>query len=93
MNQHTEGVVRTAQDIPVPTGYTRQDLVQSALYHDIGKAIDASQGVHEKISADMVQKALNSDGFFGSQDISNDVINAIRLHGEGKRAAELDPLT
>ena len=93
LNQHTEGVVRTAQDIPVPTGYTRQDLIQSALYHDIGKAIDASQGVHEKISADMVQKALNSDGFFGSQDISNDVINAIRLHGEGKRAAELDPLT
>lgn len=93
LNQHTEGVVRTAQDIPVPTGYTRQDLVQSALYHDIGKAIDASQGAHEKISADMVQKALNSDGFFGSQDISNDVVNAIRLHGEGKRAAELDPLT
>ena len=93
LNQHTEGVVRTAQDIPVPTGYTRQDLVQSALYHDIGKAIDASQGVHEQISAAMVRKALNSDGFFGSQDISNDVINAIRLHGEGKRAAELDPLT
>ena len=93
LNQHTEGVVRTAQDIPVPTGYTRQDLIQSALYHDIGKAIDTSQGVHEQISAAMVRKALNSDGFFGSQDISNDVINAIRLHGEGKQAAELDPLT
>lgn len=93
LNQHTKGVVNTAQDIPVPTGYTRQDLVQSALYHDIGKAIDASQGAHEKISADIVQKALNSDGFFGTQDISNDVVNAIRLHGKGKRAAELDPLT
>ena len=93
LDQHTKGVVRTAQDIPVPTGYTRQDLVQSALYHDIGKAIDTSQGAHEKISADMIQKAMNSDGFFGTQDVSNDVVNAIRLHGEGKRAAELDPLT
>lgn len=58
--QHTKGVVETAQQIPVPLGYTRQDLVQSALFHDIGKVYDRAQGVHEGISADMLTNAMNS---------------------------------
>ena len=43
LHQHIGDVVKTAQDIPVPLGYTRQDLVQAALGHDIGKIIDARQ--------------------------------------------------
>lgn len=93
LNQHTEGVVKTAQDIPVPIGYTRQDLVQAALGHDIGKVIDPRQGQHEQISADMLINAMRQDGFIGAQDIKPDVIQAIAEHGLGAKAIELDPLT
>lgn len=93
LNQHTAGVVKTAQDIPVPTGYTRQDLVQAALGHDIGKVIDARQGQHEQISADMLINAMRHDGFIGTQDIKPDVIQAIAEHGLGNKAMDLDPLT
>lgn len=92
LDQHISAVTKTAQDIPVPTGYTRQDLVQAALGHDIGKVIDPAQGVHEQISADMLTNAMR-EGIIGVQDIKPDVIDAIAKHGEGKRAWELDPLT
>ena len=93
LNQHIAGVVKTAQDIPVPTGYTRQDLVQAALGHDIGKVIDARQGQHEQISADMLINAMRQNGFIGAQDIKPDVIQAIADHGLGDKAVDLDPLT
>lgn len=93
LNQHTRGVVKTAQDIPVPLGYTRQDLVQAALGHDIGKVIDARQGQHEQISADMLVNAMRQNGFIGVQDIKPDVIQAIAEHGLGDKAMDLDPLT
>lgn len=93
LNQHIAGVVKTAQDIPVPTGYTRQDLVQAALGHDIGKVIDARQGQHEQISADMLINAMRQNGFIGAQDIKPDVIQAIADHGLGDKAMDLDPLT
>ena len=93
LNQHIAGVVKTAQDIPVPTGYTRQDLVQAALGHDIGKVIDARQGQHERISADMLINAMRQNGFIGAQDIKPDVIQAIADHGLGNKAMDLDPLT
>ena len=93
LNQHIAGVVKTAQDIPVPTGYTRQDLVQAALGHDIGKVIDARQGQHEQISADMLINAMRQNGFIGTQDIKPDVIQAIAEHGLGDKAVDLDPLT
>lgn len=93
LNQHIAGVVKTAQDIPVPTGYTRQDLVQAALGHDIGKVIDARQGQHEQISADMLINAMRQNGFVGAQDIKPDVIQAIADHGLGDKAMDLDPLT
>lgn len=93
LNQHTRDVVKTAQDIPVPLGYTRQDLVQAALGHDIGKVIDARQGQHEQISADMLINAMRQNGILGTQDIKPDVIQAIAEHGLGDRAMDLDPLT
>lgn len=93
LNQHIAGVVKTAQDIPVPTGYTRQDLVQAALGHDIGKVIDARQGQHEQISADMLINAIRQNGFIGAQDIKPDVVQAIADHGLGDKAMDLDPLT
>lgn len=93
LNQHIGSVVKTAQDIPVPLGYTRQDLVQAALGHDIGKVIDARQGQHEQISADMLINTMKQDGIIGVQDIKPDVINAIAKHGLGDQAMDLDPLT
>ena len=93
LNQHIGSVVKTAQDIPVPLGYTRQDLVQAALGHDIGKVIDARQGYHEQISADMLTNAMKQDGIIGVQDIKPDVIYAIAKHGLGEQAMDLDPLT
>ena len=93
LNQHIGSVVKTAQDIPVPLGYTRQDLVQAALGHDIGKVIDARQGYHEQISADMIANAMNQDGIIGVQDIKPDVIQAIAKHWLGDQAMDLDPLT
>ena len=92
--QHTKGVVETAQQIPVPTGYTRQDLVQSALFHDIGKVYNPTQGIHEKISADMLQKALNSkNGIMPVQRINNEVLGAIKNHGYSHHMVDLSPLT
>lgn len=93
LNQHIGSVVKTAQDIPVPLGYTRQDLVQAALGHDIGKVIDARQGQHEQISADMLTNAMKQDGIIGVQDIKPDVIQAIAKHGLGNQYMDLDPLT
>lgn len=93
LNQHIGSVVKTAQDIPVPLGYTRQDLVQAALGHDIGKVIDARQGQHEQISADMLTNAMKQDGIIGVQDIKPDVIQSIAKHGLGDQAMDLDPLT
>lgn len=93
LNQHIGSVVKTAQDIPVPLGYTRQDLVQAALGHDIGKVIDARQGQHEQISADILENAMKQNGIIGVQDIKPDVIQAIAKHGLGDQAMDLDPLT
>ena len=93
LNQHIGSVVKTAQDIPVPLGYTRQDLVQAALGHDIGKVIDARQGQHEQISADMLANAMKQNGIIGVQDIKPDVIKAIAKHGLGNQSMDLDPLT
>lgn len=92
--QHTKGVVETARQIPVPLGYTRQDLVQSALFHDIGKVIDRSQGMHEGISADMLAEALNSkNGIMPIQRVNDAVLDAIRNHGDSKHMVDASPLT
>ena len=92
--KHTKGVVETAQQIPVPLGYTRQDLVQSALFHDIGKVYDRAQGAHEGISADMLAEAMNSkNGIMPIQRINDTVLDAIRNHSDLKHMVDLSPLT
>lgn len=92
--QHTKGVVETSQQIPVPLGYTRQDLVQSALFHDIGKVYDRTQGAHERISADILSKAMNSkNGIMPLQRVNDAVLDAIRNHGDLKHMVDLSPLT
>ena len=37
IRKHIYDVVKTAQDSPVPKGYTKQEQVAAALFHDIGK--------------------------------------------------------
>ena len=40
---HINGVVTTAQDSPTPEGATRQQFIESALFHDIGKTLDSNK--------------------------------------------------
>lgn len=54
--QHTRDVVKSAQSIPVPKGYTRQQLVQAALFHDIGKVLDSGIS-HGKTALTMLDDA------------------------------------
>lgn len=39
---HINGVVTTAQHSPTPKGATRQQFIESALFHDIGKTLDSN---------------------------------------------------
>ena len=51
---HTLGVVKTAQQIPVPKGSSRAELVRAALVHDLGKLETGQEGdrpTHGAISA------------------------------------------
>lgn len=50
---HIKAVVQSAQQIPVPEGYTRQELVQSALFHDIGKVFEHGHS-HGHVGAEML---------------------------------------
>lgn len=72
--QHIKDVVKSAQEIPVPKGYTRQELVQSALFHDIGKVFESGPS-HDKISAEM----LDDLGI----DVTNNVKHAVKHHMSG----------
>ena len=40
---HINGVVTTAQHSPTPEGATRQQFIESALFHDIGKTLDSNK--------------------------------------------------
>lgn len=40
---HINGVVTTAQDSPTPEGATRQQFIEAALFHDIGKTLDSNK--------------------------------------------------
>ena len=55
---HTTGVVRTAQQIPVPKGSSRAELVRAALIHDLGKLETGQERIehpnHPYISEDMI---------------------------------------
>lgn len=67
---HIKDVVKSAQSIPVPEGYTRQELVQAALFHDIGKVFDSSRN-HGHESVDI----LNTFGINTSDNVKNAVYN------------------
>lgn len=43
LKEHIAGVVKTAQEIPVPKGSSRQELVRAALVHDIGKLVTGQE--------------------------------------------------
>lgn len=43
---HINGVVTTAQNSPTPEGATRQQFIESALFHDIGKTLDSDVRTH-----------------------------------------------
>lgn len=38
--EHIRAVIKTASEIPLPKGYTRQQVVQAALLHDVGKVVN-----------------------------------------------------
>lgn len=92
--QHILNVVKTARQIPVPKGYTRQDLVQSALYHDIGKIYNSAQGEHEKVGADLLRNLMRSGhGIMPVQRIKDVVIDAIENHGRSHNMVDQSGLT
>ena len=43
---HINGVVTTAQHSPTPEGATRQQFIEAALFHDIGKTLDSNVRSH-----------------------------------------------
>ena len=71
LDQHTAAVVKSAQEAPVPEGYTRQQLVQAALFHDIGKTLDPTK-THDKKSVQILKEL--------GIDVSPEVQNAIGRH-------------
>ena len=81
--QHINDVVKSAQKIPIPTGYTRKDLVEAALYHDIGKVLNSTRN-HGETSV----KILDRLGI----NVSDDVRNAVEHH-MSKNMLDKDNLT
>lgn len=71
LDQHIAAVVKSAQEAPVPEGYTRQQLVQAALFHDIGKTLDPTK-THDKKSVEILKEL--------GIEVSPEVENAIGRH-------------
>lgn len=69
--EHIRGVVKSAQEAPLPEGYTRQQFVQSALFHDIGKVLDPTK-THDKKSIQILKEM--------GIDVSPEVQTAIGRH-------------
>lgn len=62
LKKHISNVVKTAQEIPVPKGSSRAELVRSALAHDIGKIITGQEGQypqHGAYSAKIMRELQN----------------------------------
>lgn len=93
--EHIRAVIKTASEIPLPKGYTRQQVVQAALLHDVGKVVNQAQGAHEQIGAEILRTALGKQGgkFARVQKISNDVIDAIENHGRNHHMIDSSDLT
>lgn len=73
--EHIRDVVKSAQQIPVPKGYTRKQLVESALYHDIGKVLDFSSS-HGHTSVEI----LDNLSQLGRIDLDPNVRKAVYDH-------------
>ena len=53
---HTKAVVKSAQQMELPVGVSRQELVESALIHDFGKILDRT--VHHDQATQMIADQL-----------------------------------
>lgn len=82
--QHIADVVKTAQDSPVPSGYTKQQQVQAALLHDLGKIYGTEH--HGPNSLKVIDQAQMP---FISDAVKNSVKN--HMHRVGMR--DFDNLT
>lgn len=79
LRQHLSDVVKTAQEIPVPKGSTRAELVRSALTHDIGKIITGQEGkdpLHGWRSSDIINALSDKYPEFATDNIKS----AVRFH-------------
>ena len=74
--QHIADVVKTAQDSPVPSGYTKQQQVQAALLHDLGKIYGTKH--HGPNSLKVIDQAQIP---FISDAVKNSVKNHMRRVG------------
>lgn len=81
--QHIKDVVKSAQEAPVPEGYTRQQLVQAALFHDIGKTLNLERS-HDRTSVHIMRElGIQTDA---------DVEDAISRH-MSHHLGDQDPLS
>ena len=81
--QHISDVVKSAQQAPIPEGHTRQELVQAALFHDIGKVLNPDKS-HGETSVDILKQM--------GIHVNYDVKHAIKRHMSHHLGDE-DPLT
>ena len=58
LKEHIAGVVKTAQEIPVPKGSSRQELVRAALVHDIGKLVTGQEAADAFASHPIIGEKL-----------------------------------
>ena len=72
LDNHLLQVARSAQELPLPQGYTRQEAVTAALLHDLGKIIDSSK-LHGHSSVDLIDQ-------LGIQITNPKVRNVIKHH-------------
>lgn len=83
--RHSLRTARAAQRYPVPEGFTRQQFVQAALFHDIGKVL-SNDMFHDRNSVLMLRK-------LGTQNIDRDVYDAIRNHMDSDHMLDQSNLT
>lgn len=75
---HVKGVVKTAQEIPIPEGSSRAELVRAALAHDIGKLITGQEtagvGARHPVEAYHMIDEISGLQEFNSPSVKNAVL-------------------